>query len=204
MHSDSGDRDLEESTRGFPAVDTVLSRPVPAALASELAAVTDGGPVGTYGDWLEVMADALGRAPMGSDLCRAADARHEATVAGETERFVCVLDPLVLPWLLDDTVSVRSTCPETGRPVRSEVDAAGKLAIEPASAVVSIGASDPSAEGLDDPLDRAYIGVCEYTHAFTDPAAYRRWADATDAATGHLTYGARAALARAIARRLGG
>lgn len=159
----------------------------------------------TAADWLAATERVVGDGPDGaateSDLCRVADGAHTVAVDGERAAFVCVLDPLVVPFLRGRPATVRSESQVDGDPVVVEVEPDG-ASVRPEGAVVSLGVAHDLAE--DDPLtpERVYGEVCPYVHAFASPAEYERWDAETDAATTSVPMATGVALARGIAERL--
>ncbi|NHN46640.1 alkylmercury lyase [Halostella sp. JP-L12] len=164
----------------------------------------------TFGEFADATADSLAEVngALGVDhLCLAETSRHEARVGDETYHFACVLDALLLPFVLEGdatTVDVRSESPASDAVVAMTVSREG-VSADPESAVVSFGIeADPSP-----PADRAdafeygYRAFCPYVNAFPDEAAYEEWAAATpDAATTPLRAAKAFALAKALAQRL--
>jgi hypothetical protein len=144
-----------------------------------------------------------GRPPTIDDLCTMSDGAHTVDLEGndETTAFVCVLDPLAVPFLEDCPGTVRSRTPEDGTNVTIAVtgDAA---TVTPSNAVVSLGVSrHPDVER---PISHEgiYQEVCPYIHVFASVDEYERWADGLDAATTSVPAETGVALARELATAL--
>lgn len=143
----------------------------------------------TLEEWVastSAVADETGLTVSMDTLCTAEQSRHRATIDGDTHHFHCVLDALVVPFVLglDEPVLIRSDSPvsETTVEIHAGQDT---LAVEPADAVMSFGV----ATGLDAPspdefdLSLAHERFCPYANAFPTEAEYERWAGRTDAVT---------------------
>lgn len=159
----------------------------------------------TAAEWLRaterIVGDGTGDGATEADLCRVDDGAHTVEVDGERAAFVCVLDPLVVPFLRGRPATVRSESQVDGDPVVVDVEANG-AAVRPEGAVVSLGVAHDLAE--DDPLtaERVYGEVCPYVHAFASPAEYERWDAEVAAATASVPMATGVALSRGIAERL--
>lgn len=159
----------------------------------------------TAAEWIEAVRDAFGDVtdgePSEEDLCHDPEGRHAVEIDGERRSFVCVLDPLIVPFLRESPGVVRSRTAVDGEQVTVDVgpDAASAT---PSGAVVSLGVArdvDP-AEPLD--AERIYGTLCPYVQTFATPAEYERWAEDVDAATTSLPVDHGVALARALADEL--
>lgn len=146
-------------------------------------------PPTTLGEWVTVtsaVAEEIGLTVSMNTLCTAETSRHQAKIEGETQHFYCVLDALVVPFLLDidEPISIRSESPvsETIVEIRAGQDT---LTVDPADAVMSFGtATDldaPTTEEFD--LSLAHERFCPYANAFPTEAEYDEWAAQTDAIT---------------------
>lgn len=159
----------------------------------------------TAADWMAVtrseLADTHGRQPTVADLCTSPDGVHTFTGAGESQSYVCVLDPLAYPFLADEAGTVRSETPVRGHQVVFEIDADGAT-VTPDDAVVSLGVSDHADAVEAVTFETVYRQVCGYIHAFEDEAEYEAWADDVAAATTPLPAAEGVALAREIALTL--
>jgi hypothetical protein len=119
-------------------------------------------------------------------LCTTKRSRHRARIDGDTHHFHCVLDALVVPFVIkaDEPVFIRSESPvsETIVEIRAGRD---MLTVEPADAVMSFGAStdlgEPDTDEFD--LSLAHKRFCPYANAFPTEAEYKEWAAQTDAVT---------------------
>lgn len=159
----------------------------------------------TLADWTDETTALLADAEFSlgvESLCVTDASRHEARVGGDTEQFQCVLDALLLPFLVEDSpVRVRSECPATGGVVEMEATT-DRVTANPASAVVSLGVATDAGRP-DDVTDAVgefgYAAFCPYVNAFPDETAYEQWNDeTTNAAAMALT----PAEAHAIAARM--
>lgn len=161
-------------------------RELPPAVAENfrIALGLDDPPT-SLGDWVDAAARHFVDAGVSLDvevLCLTESSRHEARVGDETYHFACVLDGLVLPFVLDgaDDVFVASRSPESDAEVAFDVTENG-VSSDPEGAVLSFGvASDvPSSEERDDVLAAGYVIACPYINAFPDEAEYEAWAAST-------------------------
>lgn len=160
-------------------------RPIPDALANRLqTAFALDEPPATFADWAAAMIDTyeteLDRDLGPDDLCLVDASNHEARIGGETYRYQCVLDALVVGYLTDGPVTVRSVPPTAETPITVEFDDA--VRIEPRGAVMSFGI-DADVEAPDYPITPAsmYGNLCPYGHAFPTEEAYADWAASSDA-----------------------
>lgn len=155
-------------------------------------------------EWVEQMrrtiAAARDRQPAVDDLCTTPDGEH-VFVGEDTQRYICVLDPLAYPFLTGETGTVRSTTPVRGATVEFEITADG-VEVSHDGAVVSLGVSDRVDEFEDAPVETVYRQVCGYIQTFEDRAEYENWAADVDAATTPLTAREGVAVAREIALSL--
>lgn len=142
-----------------------------------------------------------GRTPTVEDLCYLDDGLHTVERGGESDSFVCVLDPLVVPFIESRPATIRSVTPEDEATVTFDVGTDG-VSVEPIGAVISLGAARTGA--TDDPLspERIYQETCPYIHAFASPAEYDRWAAGVDAATTSVPAATGVAIARGLAETL--
>jgi len=72
----------------------------------------------TLGEWVTItsdVADEIGLTNMDA-LCADETSRHQATIESETQHFYCVLDALVVPFLLDidEPISIRARVQSPG------------------------------------------------------------------------------------------
>lgn len=162
------------------------SRPIPDALADRLqtAHELEDAPA-TVGDWADgvrdAMADRLDGSPAVADLCLAGTARHRAAWDGGTEQFHCTVDAMMVPFVVDEPVTVTSASPRDGTLVTVAVDG-DEATVQPGDAVLSLGA-DAVEEGDGFEWNAAIEGLCAYGNAFPSRAAYEDWASGVDAET---------------------
>jgi len=139
--------------------------------------------------------------PTEADLCYVDDGDHSVDIDGETASFVCVLDPLAVPFLRDEPGIIRSKTPEDGDSITIDVESDGVTA-DAEDAVVSLGVSrDAGGDGPPRQED-IYTETCPYIHVFASVDEYERWAGKTDAATTSLPVETGVAIARELAREL--
>ncbi|WP_219419322.1 organomercurial lyase MerB [Pseudonocardia nigra] len=93
---------------------------------------------------------------------------HQFTVDGHRLYTWCALDTLIFPVVLDRPAQVVSPTPGSGEPVRLDVDpAAGVVALEPATAVVSVV--------VPDACGSVRSAFCNQVHFFASPSAAQEW-----------------------------
>lgn len=163
----------------------------------------------TLDDWVDATASRLQDAGVSvgfEELCLTESSRHEARVGDEVRYFACVLDALLLPFVLDEParVDVRSRSPVSDAVVEATVTRGG-VSVDPEGAVASLGVAadvDPAAE-RGDPLAYGRAAFCPYVNAFPDADEYEAWDEATPAAvTTSLPLSDGFAIAGALAARL--
>ncbi|MFC4450725.1 organomercurial lyase [Halorussus aquaticus] len=193
--------DAEPNTTESSDAESVEERRVRPDVAENLRTLfgTDDRPE-TFGGWLDTLADTFGDdwPPDVPELCHDEDGRHRAETDDETYRFVCVLDAILLPFLVDESVEVYSAGPETGETVTSAVSQAG-IETDPEDAVLSFGVASVE-PGTEVTARLTYETMCPYIHAFPDRDAYEQWDERTDAPTTAMPLSDGFALARAMAR----
>lgn len=184
-----------------------FDRELPPELADRFARVGLAAAPTTFGEWIALAGSSLASADvsLGLDaMCTTDRDRHEATIEGETRYFHCVLDTLLLPFVVDGPVTVRSESPSSGEVVEIRVSRDG-VTVSPEDAVMSFGIAADVDERADHAVDSelAYETFCPYVNAFASRQEYEAWADATgDAVTVGLTMAEGFALARALGSEL--
>lgn len=182
-----------------------LDRALPPELAERFAVVGMEPAPTTLGEWVESTRTVLDSADVPTKveaMCTTDHDRHEATIDGERWHFHCVLDTLLLPFVVDGDgpIEVRSRSPLSG--VRIDVTVSREdVVVTPETAVMSFGFAGELDRSSEEPIDASvgYEAFCPYVNAFEDREAYERWADVTDeAVTIGLTFGEGHALARAL------
>lgn len=120
-------------------------------------------------------------------LCVAEETRHQARVGEETLYFHCVLDTLLLPFVLDNSgpIEIRSTSPISGGPIDITVTK-DEIDVSPDQAIMSYGvaADIEIVESNTVSALTAYERFCPYVNAFSSRPEYERWDEETpDAVT---------------------
>lgn len=137
------------------------------------------------------------------DLFVTEDSRHVVRVPDDEYNTYCILDALILPFLLDEEVEIRSDPPGGEPPIQIRASPT-ELEARPASTVVSFGFSEAVPEAsealeADDPQglqDLVHAEGCPKINAFPDADAYRAWAEEAEAATVGMTLAQAYAMAR--------
>lgn len=195
------------------------SIPEDVGAAMERAYELDAPPE-TVEEWLDGVLDAhraAGGTPGPADMCTVDDARHEIELngdrsvpgadGGDSTTYVCVLDPLAVPFIAGHPGTVRSESPVSDKEIRFRVGP-GEVSVEPESTVVSLGVEIPREDVESDPdaslsVEDTYEMLCPYGHAFRDEVAYERWAAERDeVATMSFDAETAVGVAVGIARRL--
>lgn len=165
---------------------TIDEREMPSRVAEQFAvALGLEQQPDTLGDWVDGTAKRLEAAGITfgvDEMCLTDSSPHRAQTDGETRYFACVLDALLLPFLLDDfrEVEVRTKSPvsDSATEVRvSETD----IVVEPSGAVMSFGIAGDTTppDSRDGVLGFGTAQFCPYINAFVDEAEYDRWAEET-------------------------
>jgi hypothetical protein len=138
-----------------------------------------------------------------ADLYEVDESPHAVRVGGRTHRVRSVLDGYVLAALDPRPVEVRSRDPVTDDAVTVRLDD-DDAAVDPAAAVVSVGA--PADATWRDSLtaDDAYETLCPRAGVFADEGSCREWADRTDAAVTSVSPTDATALGWALTGRVDG
>lgn len=161
--------------------------------------------VETWAEWIDAIRAASNETqdelPTEDDLCYLEDGNHTVEIDGETKSFVCVLDPLAVPFLRGMPGTIRSVTPEAGEAIIIDVDSGG-VSVDTDDAVVSLGVSRDSTVAGTPTHEEIYAESCPYIHAFASVEEYERWADRTDAATTSVPVDIGVAIARELAREL--
>ena len=162
-----------------------LTATLPEDLRRGLGRLLGVEPVDSIGEWIREVRGRVGDGSIGvGDLCHAdGETPHRGTVDGETYHFQCFYDAVVLAALREGAVEIRTESPD-GSVVEARTDGAD-LRVSPASAVFSFGVEATVEPPTGDGPTHAdvYGAVCPYVKAFSDRAAYERWAESKDAAT---------------------
>lgn len=161
--------------------------------------------VETWAEWVEVIRAASQQTrdelPTEDDLCYLDDGDHAVEIDGETASFVCVLDPLAVPFIRETPGTVHSVTPEDGEEITIDVESDG-VTVDTDGAVISLGVSrDVNVDGTPTHED-VYAESCPYIHVFASADEYERWASDVQAATTSVPVDAGVAIARELAREL--
>lgn len=159
----------------------------PPAVGERMATVYGvDAPIETGAEWVEATRGALsehtGRTPTPDDLCTRPDGAHTFEDDGGSQSYVCVLDPLVYPFLADTPGTVRSETPVYGETVEFTVESDG-VTVSHADAVISLGVTETFDGNGQLTPDVVYGAICEYIHVFADETEYERWAENVDGVT---------------------
>jgi len=180
---------------------------LPDALAGRLGDLYGTEPPTTGREWVEEMRavkqELDGEPPTVDDLCTSTDGAHTFVGDARAQSYVCVLDPLVVPFLTGEPGTVRSTTPERGARVELTVDGEG-LSVSHPDAVFSLGAADAIDADAEPTMEAVYGQLCPYIHVFADEAEYGTWATDADAATTSVPAREGVAIAREFATSLFG
>lgn len=141
----------------------------------------------TFGDWGKWMTQTyeedMNRSLSPEDLCLVNSSNHEARIGDDMYSYQCTLDALVVGYLVDQSVVVRSVPPTSDTTITVEFDD-GKVQSVPKSSVLSFGIAEDvePPEGAITP-EEMYRYVCPYGHAFPSHTEYEEWAATTEAIT---------------------
>lgn len=142
-------------------------------------------PPKTIGEWAAATTRLFGDVGITvglEDMCTTDTSKHEARFNNEVRHFHCVLDTLLVPFVLDEptTVDIRSRSPVSGAIIELSVTRED-ISVDPESAVMSFGVA--ADVGPPDDLEAspalAYERFCPYINAFIDETEYGEWAAAT-------------------------
>ncbi|WP_227377721.1 organomercurial lyase [Haladaptatus halobius] len=160
----------------------------------------------TLDEWVEMTVMLLREDDITVDLdalCTDDSSWNTARIGETTHHFHCVLDAIVVPFLVDelDEIAIRATSPLTGSIVELQVTH-DEMISTPEEAVVSIGVATDTTEPDADALisEIAYERFCPYTNAFPSRTEYEQWAEETDAETMAISTDEAYELARALDR----
>lgn len=189
--------------------------PIPEGLATRTSTLvgTDETPQ-TLGEILAAHDDTGAFVPEDAtweDMLVSEKSRHRVRVGDEEYNTYCVLDALVLPFLLDETVEISSTPPGGGSAVEI-VAGPDELEARPETTVVSFGVSlgipeDRGALEATDPeqlQELIHAEGCPRINAFPDREAYQAWADEVEAVTVAVSLAQAYAMAKDAAPALQG
>lgn len=165
-------------------------------------------PPATLGDWETAVSQLLDDSELSvgvEEMCIAEESRHVARIDGDSQHFHCVLDTILVPFLVpsESPVDVRSRSPVSDTVVELTVthDA---VEVTPTDAVMSFGLADGlevrDAVDIDPAL--AYEWICPYINAFPSRTEYDQWErETSEASTMALSFPAGLELAKALAQR---
>lgn len=181
---------------------------IPPHIGKHLATLYDlDEPIESWAEWVDAIRTASERTqdepPTEDDLCYIEDGDHTIEIDGETESFICVLDPLAVPFLRETPGAIHSITPEDGEAITIDVEEDG-VTVDTDGAVISLGVSrDVDVEGTPTHED-IYAESCPYIHVFASVDEYERWATGVNAATTSVPVDTGVAIARELARELFG
>lgn len=146
---------------------------IPPALGEQLTLIFNlNDAPATLDEWVEMTVTLLREDDGTVDLdalCTDDSSWNTARIDETTHHFHCVLDAIVVPFLVDelDEIAIRATSPQTGRVVELQVTH-DEIISSPEDAVVSIGvAADSPAPDADALISEvAHERFCPYTNAF--------------------------------------
>lgn len=166
----------------------IEERELPTELGERFVAIGYDRAPRTFGEWLEATSELLEATdvPTGFDaMCTEERTRHRATFDGKTRHVHCVLDTLLIPFVIDGVgpVVVRSRSPESGALIELEVSRTA-ISFSPETAIMSFGVASEFDGSIGDGIEpaTAYELFCPYVNAFPSREAYERWAASTDEA----------------------
>ncbi|WP_232686943.1 organomercurial lyase [Halobacterium zhouii] len=178
----------EESTADATsksAPESAAGTRLPDNVVDAFATAYDRPPADTLDEWVAMLPDLFPDWPPAAEqLCHTEDGPHRASTPDDEHRFVCVLDPMLLPYLTGDPVTIHSTPPE-GEDVTLDVAADGAVEAPP-GAVVSFGAIPEAPDGDVTP-EHTYAAICPAIHVFPSLADYERWDAGANAETTPLS-----------------
>lgn len=189
--------------------------PVPEELARRTRVMVDlDGTPGTLGELAQLFEETgaftLGDAFTWQDLLVSdGETRHEVRIGDQVHHTYCILDALVLPFVLDRPVEITSQPPVDGDVIRITATPE-RLTATPASTIVSFGTSLDFPETTDALDEGDPAGLLELTHdegcpkinAFPDREAYEAWAKQAEAVTLGMTLAQAYAMAHDTAHAL--
>jgi alkylmercury lyase len=107
------------------------------------------------------------------------DTPHRFYVNGARMSTWCAVDPLFLPAVLDQTASVESESPVSGKKIRLTVSPQGVEEVDPVGAVVSIVIVDPDDANMGS-VEAIWGTFCHHTFFFASREEAERWAAGRD------------------------
>lgn len=139
------------------------------------------------------------------DLCHVeAETPHRATTADQTYYFRCFYDGIILAYLADEPVEIRTESP-VGKPIEMRASPNGTIDATPSGAVMSFGIAtdvEPSADDTDPTVGEIVeMVMCPYVKAFPTRDAYAYWAEGSDGATVGMPLAASVPFAAALTKR---
>ncbi|GAA0675786.1 organomercurial lyase [Natronoarchaeum mannanilyticum] len=199
-------------------VEDAMATPIPDDVGAAMEGAYDlDAPPATIAEWLDgVLAAyrAAGETVTADDMCAVDDARHEVELDGgaavpgtdaAAAEYICVLDPLAVPFIDGTAGTVRSESPVSDATIEFRVSPS-EISVDPETAVVSLGIDaedDDTGSASELTFEDTYELLCPYGHAFRDEAAYERWdAERDGIATMSLDAETAVGVAVGIARRL--
>lgn len=164
-------------------------------------------PPATFAEWADRMVEtfeaSLDRDLQPDDLCAVDSSNHAALIGDDVRYYRCALDAVIVGWLVDEPVTVRSEPPTSATVVRIVFDDDG-VAIEPPGSVMAFGIDD-DVRPPDGPvsLESMYGTLCPHGHVFPSADDYDAWARDTAAVTTAVPVADGVAIAQALLNRAG-
>lgn len=182
---------------------------IPSEISEELAKIfnLETEPTTTDEFAAAVPAELLGTSMDIDDLCSAESSRHNISVGDESYHVHCVLDTLILPFLLDTSgdFEIGSESPVSGTTIRIEGSLGTEtIEVEPEDAVMSFGVSRTDGRPDDEDVtpEFFYSNFCPYVNAFVSEAEYDQWAaNMTDVLSTAMAFNDGFALAQGLVAR---
>lgn len=166
---------------------TMQDREIPSAVAERLQIVLrlnePPATLDVVADTVSHIFEAAGTSVEFEELCLTGSSRHEARVGDDVHHFRCVLDTLLLPFVLEEPTEfdIRSRSPVSDAVIEMTVGREG-ISVEPETAVISFGVAadvEPPDSAKEVVSGYGYETFCPYVNAFSSETEYDEWAAET-------------------------